>query len=109
MSVITSAKGYDEVYALVARRGDLPLVVLGCNKCAKTSGTGGAEQVQEMRRRLRESNLLLREPAGLPDAVDEGLCDPQAVRERAGPLTAEPTSSSKRALGGLQKKETTHA
>ena len=82
MSVITISKSYDELYGTVAKRGDLPVVVLGCDKCAKTSKTGGTQEVRELRDRLRASGHMLRETGGLVDAVEEGLCDPKAVPER---------------------------
>jgi hypothetical protein len=86
MSVITASKRYDELHGAISKRGDLQVVVLGCDKCAKTSKTGGAEEVRELRDRLRTSGLMLRETAGLVDAVEEGLCDPKAVPERLRPL-----------------------
>jgi hypothetical protein len=86
MSVITASKNYDDLHAALRARGDLPVVVLGCDKCAKTSKTGGAQEVRDLRERLRESGLVLRETAGLVDAVEEGLCDPKAVPERLKPL-----------------------
>jgi len=82
MSVITASKSYEEVHGAVSKRGDLHVVVLGCDKCAKTSKNGGAEEVRELRDRLRTSGLMLRETAGLVDAVEEGLCDPKTVPER---------------------------
>jgi len=86
MSVITASKSYEDVHGAISKRGDLQVVVLGCDKCAKTSKTGGAEEVRELRDRLRTSGLMLRETAGLVDAVEEGLCDPKAVPERMKPL-----------------------
>jgi len=86
MSVITVSKDYDELHAALRKRGDLPVVVLGCDKCAKTSKTGGAQEVRELRDRLRSSGLMLRETEGLVDAVEEGLCDPKAAPERLKPL-----------------------
>jgi len=86
MSVITISKSYEELHGLVSKRGDLPIVVLGCDKCAKTSKTGGAQEARELRDRLRASGLMLRETTGLVDAVEEGLCDPKAVPERLKPL-----------------------
>jgi hypothetical protein len=82
MSVITASKNYNDLHAALVARGELPVVVLGCDKCAKTSKTGGAQEVRELRDRLRASGVMLREPAGLVDAVEEGLCDPKAVLER---------------------------
>jgi len=89
MSVTTASKCYDDLRRSVADCGDLSVVVLGCDKCVKTSETGGANEVRELRQRLRGSGLMLRDTAGLVDAVEEGLCDPKAVRERFRPLAAE--------------------
>jgi len=89
MSVITASKPFAEIHAQLIARGDLATVILGCDKCAKTSATGGANEVKQLRARFRESSLLQREVAGLPDAIEEGLCDPSAVSTRLKPLTAE--------------------
>ena len=86
MSIITASKSYDEVHRAVSERGDLHLVVLGCDKCAKTSNTGGTAEVRDLRERLRGSGFMLLEVPGLVDAVEEGLCDPKAVPERLKPL-----------------------
>ena len=90
MSVITASKPFADVHAQLIARGDLATVIVGCDKCAKTSATGGTNEVRQLRARLRESNLLLREVVGLPDAIEEGLCDPTAVAARLNPLAAEP-------------------
>jgi hypothetical protein len=89
MSVITISKSYNELHGAISKRGDLPIVVLGCDKCAKTSKTGGSQEVRELRDRLRASGLMLRETIGLVDAVEEGLCDPKAVPERLRPLVGQ--------------------
>jgi hypothetical protein len=86
MSVITASKNYNDLHAALVARGELPVVVLGCDKCAKTSKTGGAQEVRDLRDRLRASGVMLRETAGLVDAVEEGLCDPKAVPERLNSL-----------------------
>jgi hypothetical protein len=88
MSVITASKSYDDLHRAISTRGDLSVVVLGCDKCAKTSRTGGTQEVRELRGRLRGSCFMLRETAGLVDAVEEGLCDPKAVPERLAPLAS---------------------
>lgn len=36
MSVITVKKSYDDVHARLSARADLRVVVVGCDKCAKT-------------------------------------------------------------------------
>ncbi len=57
MSVITASKSYDDVHRAVTERGDLEIVVLGCDKCAKTSRTGGAASI-ELPRRLKERSRV---------------------------------------------------
>jgi hypothetical protein len=42
---------------LLQARPELPVVVLGCDKCAKTSKTGGTAEVRAMRERLRGAKL----------------------------------------------------
>ena len=93
MSVITVKKPYDEVHERIFQRGDLPVVVVGCGKTCKT---GGAVEVQEMRERLRRSGLMLHEATGLVDTIEEGLCDPGAVRERLMPVASRNRCPSSR-------------
>lgn len=88
MSVITKAKPMDEIEALLAAGQD-DVVVLGCNKCAKLSHTGGEDEVRATRESLARLGRAIRTVPGLVDAVEEGLCDPKAVRERLAPLAAE--------------------
>ena len=89
MSVITMSKRFEDVVGLLQARPELPVVVLGCDKCAKTSKTGGTAEVRAMREQLRGAKLAVREVPGLVDAAEEGLCDPQAVPARLKPLAAE--------------------
>ncbi len=86
MSVITASKSYEEVHRALSARGDLRVVVLGCDKCPKTTHTGGAREVRALRDRLRGSGFVLAEVAGLVDAVEEGLCDPVVAPARLEPL-----------------------
>jgi hypothetical protein len=90
MSVITASKNYDDVLETLKRRGDLQAVVLGCNKCAKLNRTGGTQEVRQLRKRLGDSGLALRDTEGLVDALEEGLCDPKAAAERLKPLIGSP-------------------
>ncbi len=53
MSVITRKKPESEVRGALMQRGDLAVVVVGCDKCAKTSKTGGSEQVRAWKQQLR--------------------------------------------------------
>jgi len=86
MSVITVSKPLEDVCRLLGRRPGVPAVVLGCDKCAKLSHTGGAEEVHSLRQSLRDSGVRVAEIPGLSDAVEEGLCDPKAVLERLAVL-----------------------
>ncbi len=88
MSVITISKGYDELPGSLTKRGDPPVVVLGGDRCPKTSKSGGNQEVRELRDRLRASGPMLRETT-LVDAVEEGPCDPKAVPERLHPLVGQ--------------------
>ena len=86
MSVITTSKTEGEVLGHLMKRSDLPVAVVGCDKCAKTSKTGGTDETRRMKAFLRSQGRTLLEPQGLIDAVEEGLCDPKAVPERLKPL-----------------------
>jgi len=88
MSVITVSKPWDEVVEALGRRRDLETVVLGCDKCAKLSRTGGADEVRRMRTRLEGAGVAMRRVEGLVDAVEEGLCDASATAQRLQPLRA---------------------
>lgn len=90
MSVITMSKRFEDVVGVLRVRSELPVVVLGCDKCAKTSKTGGTAEVRALRGRLRGAGVTVREVPDLVDAVEEGLCDPQAVPLRLKPLATEP-------------------
>ena len=86
MSVITAKKDESEVEHHLRQSGELQVAVIGCDKCAKLSHTGGTEQVRDMKNRLRAAGFRLLDVEGLVDAVEEGLCDPKAVPERLAPL-----------------------
>ena len=86
MSVITAKKDYSEIHGMLFQRGDLHVVVLGCNKCAKLNCTGGEKEVREMKQALSDSNFMLLSADGMVDAAEEGLCDPESVSKILGPL-----------------------
>lgn len=86
MSVITVQKEFQEIHGMLFQRGDLQVVVLGCDKCAKVSRTGGAQEVREMKERLSGARFMLLTPGNLVDAVEEGMCDTEAVAKRTAPL-----------------------
>lgn len=89
MSVITASKSLDEVLAVIAEQGGVPVVVLGCDKCAKISKTGGTDEVRSVRDALRSAGVEVCCVDGLVDAVEEGLCDPKAVPARLEPLVED--------------------
>jgi hypothetical protein len=41
MSVITVQKEFNEIQTMLFKRADLQVVVIGCDKCAKVSQSGG--------------------------------------------------------------------
>lgn len=87
MSVITRKKSFEEIVNRLRRDEELPVIVLGCDKCAKLNETGGTPQVKEMKERLKEVGFKIMEIEGLPEAIEEGLCDPQAVKKNVKKVT----------------------
>ncbi|MEP0813918.1 MAG: hypothetical protein HRF49_04565 [bacterium] len=85
MSVITKKKEFQEILELLRLTPSRSTVVLGCDKCAKTSETGGTVQVAEMRELLSGAKVRVKRLPELVDALEEGLCDPKAVREKIAP------------------------
>lgn len=79
MSVITVKKPFDEVLAKIKKNGDLRTLVIGCDKCARISQTGGTDEVKKMKNLLSQNGVALYEKKGLKEALEEGLCDPEAV------------------------------
>lgn len=86
MSVITATKRFEDLLARLTVNEARPTAVLGCDRCAKVSRTGGQDEVRELRRRLRAAGVTVVEVQGLVDAVEEGMCDAKAVAERVVPL-----------------------
>jgi hypothetical protein len=79
MPVITDHKSFDETHSNLLNRGDLSIVVIGCEDGANGCRTGGSKEFREIRDRIKCSNLMLLEPEGMYDAVKEGLCNKTAV------------------------------
>ena len=86
MSVITVQKEFNEIQTMLFKRADLHVVVIGCDKCAKVSQTGGANEVRKIREDLHQGKYMILKPDGLVDALEEGLCDPEAVTRQLAPL-----------------------
>lgn len=79
MSVITTKKDFEEVLLKISEKKELKTLVVGCNKCAKISKTGGIDETVEMNSLLKSKGIQLFEKEGLSYALDDGLCDPKAV------------------------------
>jgi hypothetical protein len=79
MPVITDHKSFHEIHSNLLNRGDLSIVVIGCEDGASGCRTGGSKEIREIRDRIKASNLMLLEPEGIYDAVKEGLCNKTAV------------------------------
>jgi len=86
MSVITVQKDRMEIERLLRQAQPRALYVLGCNKCAKASGTGGTEQVVAMREALAAHGFPTMAADSAPLAIEDGACDPQAVQKAAQQL-----------------------
>jgi len=86
MSVITVQKSFDEILASISVFDSV--WVLGCDKCGKVSKTGGTEQVAEIKSRLRTAGVDIAELPGVPLALEDGLCDPAAVKRLASSYDA---------------------
>ncbi len=89
MGVITAVKEWDDIHRALIDRGDLPVVVVGCAESARGCITGGRARVQALKERVRGANLMYHEPPGLPDALEQGLCDTTEVSRCLGPLRAK--------------------
>lgn len=44
MSVVTVQNEFHEIQAMMFKRADLHIVVIGCDKCAKVSQSGGGHR-----------------------------------------------------------------
>jgi hypothetical protein len=93
MSVITTKKPFEEVVSKIESGKNLSTLVVGCDKCAKISKTGGTEETLEMIRLLKERGIKVFEKNGLPYALEDGLCDPKAVSKWASNLSESDTNS----------------
>jgi hypothetical protein len=82
MSVITKQKPFEKIVESLNRNSGLPVVVLGCDKCAKISETGGTVQVKKMKIKLSEEGFKVLNVEGVPEAIEEGLCDLEAVKKK---------------------------
>lgn len=80
--ILTQLKPFDEIASSL--EGEKRLFLLGCKGCAEASGTGGIEQVLEVKGRLESAG---KEVAG--HAVIDFLCQKALVKSRLRPKAGE--------------------
>ncbi len=73
--ILSKQKPFEEILEYLDGEGKVFL--LGCNGCAQASGTGGPEQVEEMKARLEEVGKKI-----TGSAVIDFLCDKALIRSR---------------------------
>ncbi len=73
--ILSKQKPWEEILSYLD--GESNIFVLGCNGCAQASGTGGPEQVEEMKNKLAEVG---RKTTG--SAVIDFLCEKALVKSR---------------------------
>ncbi len=73
--ILSKQKPWEEILGYLD--GENSLFILGCNGCAQASGTGGPEQVEEMKRKLEGTG---RKVTG--SAVIDFLCEKALVKSK---------------------------
>ncbi len=73
--ILSKQKPWEEILGYLD--GESNIFVLGCNGCAQASGTGGPEQVKEMKNKLEEAG---RKTTG--SAVIDFLCEKALVKSK---------------------------
>lgn len=73
--ILSKQKPLEEILEYLEKENSVFL--LGCNGCAQASGTGGPEQVEEMKARLEEAGKKV-----TGSAVIDFLCDKALIRSR---------------------------
>ncbi|ABR55890.1 hypothetical protein [Methanococcus aeolicus] len=74
MSVVTIKKEIDEIKKKLIEKDANSLMVIGCGKCAKSSKTGGPEEVIDIKEILSKNGFKIFKNENLPEVLDEGLC-----------------------------------
>ena len=80
---ITKQKSQEEILGLLD--GLERVFIVGCGTCVTLCGTGGAPQVEEMGRKLREAGMIITGSMVIPVACDE-LCH-EALDQMRDPLS----------------------
>ncbi|AEF95884.1 hypothetical protein [Methanotorris igneus] len=83
MAVITIKKDFVEIKRKLMEKNVKTVMVIGCGICAKSSKTGGPEEVKEMKKMLIEEGFRIFEDENLPDSLEDGLCRYSAVEKLA--------------------------
>jgi hypothetical protein len=80
--ILSKQKPMEEVLGYL--EGEKNVFVIGCNGCAQASGTGGPEQVEEMRGRLKEAGKNV-----TGSLVVDFLCEKALVKSKLRPRTEQ--------------------
>ena len=80
--ILSEQKPFEEILGYL--EGESSVFILGCNGCAKSSGTGGPLQVEEMRERLKEAGKKV-----TGSKVIDFLCEKALVKSGLRPRTQE--------------------
>jgi len=73
--ILSKQKPWEEILGYL--NGESRVFLLGCNGCAQASGTGGPEQVEEMKRKLEEAGKKV-----TGSSVIDFLCEKALVKSR---------------------------
>jgi hypothetical protein len=73
--ILSKQKPWEEILGYLD--GENSVFILGCNGCAQASGTGGPEQVKEMKRKLEEAGKKV-----TGSSVVDFLCEKALVKSR---------------------------
>jgi hypothetical protein len=80
--ILSKQKPWDEIEGYL--EGEQKIFLLGCNGCARASGSGGSAQVAEMKTRLEEAGKTVTGAIAI-----DFLCQKALVKSRLRPRTAE--------------------
>jgi len=73
--ILSKQKPWEEILSYLD--GENNIFILGCNGCAQSSGSGGPEQVEEMKSRLKETGKKV-----TGSAVIDFLCEKALVKSK---------------------------
>ncbi len=73
--ILSKQKPFEEILGYLD--GESDIFILGCNGCAQASGTGGPEQVEEMKAKLKEAGKNI-----TGSLVIDFLCEKALVKSR---------------------------